>query len=565
MDAEDHGIRLLGPVELRWAGTPVPLPRRQQRLLLGVLALSPNRIVPVHRLLELLWPDRPPEGGRRQVQVLVSRLRGLLGRAGAGGEAAVLATGSGYGLRVDPLAVDAHRFGALAERARASGDDEEKAALLRQALDLWRGPALDEAATGAARDTLCVGLEEARRVVVEEHIEASLRLGRHRQVLSTLAGEVAADPVRERLVALLMLALYRSGRVAEALDAYERLRERLADDLGLDPGPEVARLRQDILCADPALDEPGPGGPARRAPLTGRSGDLEGEGMVLLGLGRMRFAQDRFAESAAAYAEALRCFERIGDRRHRAAALSGLGTVRAEAGRFEPAETALQEAAALFARLGDLAGRAHAAYMLGFLCRERGDDDAALSLLDEALATFQRIDDRRGEALLQRSIGLVHRGRGEYAAAAARSRAARRLFAGLGDAHGAGYADQALAKIHIRRGDLALAEPGLRTGLRVCSRLGDRFGRGLILRTIGELRIAQGDPSGAGRALTDALAVWDELELPLWRARTLTVLARLENGGTASAAPREAAEIFLRAGSREAADLGGNPVATTLE
>ncbi|MEV0198192.1 BTAD domain-containing putative transcriptional regulator [Nonomuraea sp. NPDC050691] len=580
MDAEDHAIRLLGPVELRWAGTPVPLPRRQQRLLLGVLALSPNRVVPVHRLLELLWPDRPPDGGRRQVQVLVSRLRGALSRVAAGCEAAVFATGSGYGLRVDPMTVDAYRFGVLAERARAAGDDEERTVLLRQALDLWRGPALDAAATGAARDALCVGLEEARRVVVEEHVETSLRLGRHRQVLGTLAEEVAADPARERLVGLLMLALYRSGRVAEALDAFERLRERLADDLGLEPGPGVVRLRQDILRGDPGLGDRS-GLPGRSGP-PGRSGDLEGEGMVLLGLGRMRLAQDRYAESATAYEEALRRFERIGDRRNRAAALSGLGTVRAEAGWFGPAEDSLHEAAELFTRLGDRAGRAHARCMLGFVRRERGDGDAALSVLNEALAAFRKIDDRRGEALLHRSVGLAHRALGEHGEAAARFRDSRRLFGAAGDPHGACYADQAMAKIHLHRGDLRLAEQALFASLRVCSRLGDRFGRGLVLRTIGELRIAQGAPVRAGRALAAALALWDEMGLPLWRARTLGVLARLEatqgHAAAAEAALREASAIFLRMGSRESAgggggrddrgdgpdDLDGNPVATAL-
>ncbi|MEU4512310.1 AfsR/SARP family transcriptional regulator [Nonomuraea wenchangensis] len=549
ISSANDGVHLLGPVEFWWAGAPVALPRRQQRLLLGVLALSANRVVPLPRLIEVFWPDAAPQGGRRQIQVLVSRLRGLLTGA-AGNEVEVRAAGSGYELRIDPMAVDAHRFTELKRRAGASGDDEEKTLLLRQALDLWRGPALDEVAGGAGRDPLCVRLEEARREAIEEHAEASLRLGLHREIIGVLAEELAADPSRERVAGLLMLALYRSGRVAEALDVFERSRARLAGELGLDPGPALVRLRQDILRGDPRLGgRPGVPGAAERA------GDLEGEGLVMLGLGRIRFAQDRFAESVAAYEEARRAFQRLGDRRHLAAALSGLGTVRAEGGWFAEGETDLLEAASLFAALGDVAGNAHATYMLGFVARERGDDERALWLLLRALTAYQRIGDRRGEALLQRSIGLVHRARGEYRPAAARTRESRRHFTALSDPHGVAYADQSLAKIRIRVGDLAQAEQALRSSLCVFTGQGDRFGRALGLRTLGELHLERGAASEARAALSASLTLWDTLELPLWRARTLAVLARLERrlGETehADAAHQESSVIFGRMGSRE--------------
>ncbi len=525
------------------------LPRRQQRLLLGVLALSANRVVSSQRLAEVFWPDGAPQGGRRQIQVLISRLRGLLAGAAAS-EVEVRAAGSGYELRIDPMAVDAHRFAVLKQRADASGNDEEKAALLGQALDLWRGPVLDEAAVGAGRDPLCVRLEEARREAIEEHAEASLRLGRHRQVIGALAEEAAADPSRERLAGLLMLALYRSGRVAEALDVFERSRARLAGELGLDPGPALVRLRQDILCGARHL-----GVPSGRSGAAGRVGDLEGEGLVMLGLGRIRFAQDRFAESVAAYEEARRAFRRLGDRRHLAAALSGLGTVRAEGGWFAEGQADLMEAASIFAALGDVAGNAHATYMLGFVERERGDDELALWLLGRALAAYQKIGDRRGEALLQRSIGLVHRARGEYPQAAARTRKSRHLFTTLADPHGVAYADQSLAKIRIRVGDLPQAEQALHASLRVFAGQGDRFGRALGLRTLGELHLEQGATAEARQALSASLTLWDTLELPLWRARTLAVLARLEhrNGeaGHAGAAHQESSAIFSRIGSRE--------------
>ncbi|MFG1619652.1 BTAD domain-containing putative transcriptional regulator [Nonomuraea wenchangensis] len=555
------GVLLLGPVELRWAGAPVTLPRRQQRLLLGVLALSPNRVVPLQRLTEVFWPDQPPQGARRQIQVLVSRLRSLLTGVSAStgapastgaavSEVRLRGAGSGYELCIDPMTVDAHRFAVLKHRAGASADDEEKSALLRQALDLWRGPALDEAAVGAARETLCVRLEEARREAIEEHAEASLRLGRHRQILGALAEEVAADPLRERLAGLLMLALYRSGRVSEALDVFERSRARLTGDLGLDVGPALVRLRQDIVCGDPRL------GRRSGAPdAAGRPGDLEGEGLVMLGLGRIRFTQDRFTESVAAYEEARRAFQRLGDRRHLASAMSGLGTVRAEGGWFAEGEAHLTEALSIFTALGDVAGKAHATYMLGFVARERGDDELALWLLGRALAAYRKVGYRRGAALLQRSIGLVHRARGEYPRAAARTRASRRLFAALADPHGVAYADQSLAKILIRVGDLAQAEQALQASLHTFAGKGDRFGRALLLRTLGELRLEQGATAEARGALSASLALWDTLELPLWRARTLAVLARLEHrygeAGHADAARRESSAIFSRIGSRE--------------
>ncbi|WP_283136739.1 BTAD domain-containing putative transcriptional regulator [Rhizohabitans arisaemae] len=552
------GVRLLGPLEFRWAGAPVPLPRRQQRLLLGVLALSANRIVSLERLIEVFWPEGPPEGGRRQIQVLVSRLRGLLTPAGE--QAVVLATGSGYGLRIDPMVVDAHRFTVLTERAGAGAGDEEKADLLRQALDLWRGPVLPEADPGAARDTLCVALEEARCEAVEEYAEASLRLGRHRRLLGRLAEEVAANPVRERLAGLLMLALHRSGRVPDALDAFERLREHLAGELGIDPSPDLVRLHRRILSGDPGLGpSTGSGSILRRAGPTGSpgmwTGDPEGEGLVMLGLGRLRFAQDRFAESLAAYEQAGRVFKHLGDRRHLASALDGTGTVLAKSGSFEAGEANLLEAASIFSYLGDLGGRAHAVYLLGFVERERGNDESALRLLHRALATYRKIGDRRGEALLQRSVGLVHRARREYRQAMVRTRTSRRLLAALPDPHGVAYADQSLAKIQIRMGDLRPAEAALLSSLSVCTHQGDRFGRALGLRTLGELRLEQGAITDARTALADALVLWDTLELPLWRARTLHVLAELErrygDAAEADAARRESAAVFRRLGSRE--------------
>jgi DNA-binding SARP family transcriptional activator len=241
-------FRLLGPVTAVDNGCPVPLGPRQQRFVLAALALEINRLVPVERLVELLWHD-PPRTAAHAVQVCVSRLRSVLG------DGVELAGGrSGYQLRADPLSVDAHRFRDRLDRARAAADDGTRVVLLDEALALWSGPALADVGSPEVRERLCHGLAEARLSALEERIDARLRLGHHTELLDELTGLVAAEPVRERLVGQLMLALYRSGRSSAALDAYQRARRRLADELGLDPGAELRRLEVEILRGAPSLD-----------------------------------------------------------------------------------------------------------------------------------------------------------------------------------------------------------------------------------------------------------------------------------------------------------------------
>jgi DNA-binding SARP family transcriptional activator len=241
-------LRLLGPVTAVDAGREVPLGPRQQRFVLAALALEINRLVPVERLVELLWQD-PPRTAAHAVQVCVSRLRAVLG------DRLELAGGrSGYRLLADPACVDAHRFRDLLDRARTAPDDATRVGLYDTALALWSGPALADVGTPEVRERLCHGLTEARLTALEERADARLRLGHHVELLDELAGLVAAEPVRERLVAQLMLALYRNGRTSAALDVYQRARRRLADEFGLDPGTELRRLEVDILRGASALD-----------------------------------------------------------------------------------------------------------------------------------------------------------------------------------------------------------------------------------------------------------------------------------------------------------------------
>jgi DNA-binding SARP family transcriptional activator/tetratricopeptide (TPR) repeat protein len=276
---------LLGPVEARWRGEPLAIGPRKQRFVLAVLALEVNRLVPVDRLVELTWPVAPPRQAEHAVRVCVSGLRAAL--AGAGPAVEITTGGSGYALRAEPMTVDAHRFRSLVEQARATDDDPGRVALLDEALRLWRGPALAGTVPAESRDQLCHALDEARLLAVEDRVDARLRLGQQRAVLDELTGLARAHPARERLVGQLMLALYRDGRAGEALAAYRQLRQRLADDLGIDPGAELRQLELAILRHDPALGlapdaAAGPAGdprgdrgadPTTTRPASGSTGD----------------------------------------------------------------------------------------------------------------------------------------------------------------------------------------------------------------------------------------------------------------------------------------------------
>jgi DNA-binding SARP family transcriptional activator/tetratricopeptide (TPR) repeat protein len=242
-------VRLLGPIEAERNGTPVALGGPKPRALLAVLALEPGRVVSVDRLVEALWPGEPPETSAHAVQVYVSQLRKALGP--------VIATRApGYELELAPDRVDVHRFARLTQDGRAElegGDPAAAEGALREALALWRGPALADFLYEPFAQTEIARLEELRTVTLEERIEADLALGRHLELVSELEALVAAQPLRERPRAQLMLALYRSGRQADALAAYRTARETLVEELGIDPGPELRALEAAILRQDESL------------------------------------------------------------------------------------------------------------------------------------------------------------------------------------------------------------------------------------------------------------------------------------------------------------------------
>lgn len=261
-------IGILGPLEVTEAGHVVPVGGSKRRALLTMLTLNVGNVVTADALVEELWGDAQPREVANALQTQVSQLRKVL-PAGA-----VVARPPGYILDVDPSSIDAVRFERLVVTGRkqlADGDMSDASATLRDALALWRGPALVDSPDLEMARAEAARLEELRQSAFEARVDADLAMGRHAEVISDLQAAVDDQPFRETLRAQLMLALYRSGRQAEALAEYQNARRRFADELGLDPGPELQQLEAAILRQDPTLHPP-PRSPAGRdAPVdTGR-------------------------------------------------------------------------------------------------------------------------------------------------------------------------------------------------------------------------------------------------------------------------------------------------------
>src|SRR4051794_11177061 len=273
-------FRILGPLEVTNELGPVAMGGIKPRALLAVLLLHPNESVSAERLAVALWGDDAPAGATRTVRVYVSRLRKALGDAGA-----VTTTAAGYRLRVRPDELDAERFHrgvATGRLALAAGEPERAALVLEEALALWRGPPLDDLAFEPFAQDEIARLEEQRLAALEARAEAHLATGRHLELVSDLRRLLAAHPTREGLAAQLMLALYRSGRQAEALEVYRGARLVLVEESGIEPGPELRRLHQAVLAQDPelGLETLDPGLPreldaAAEPPLVGRDAELD--------------------------------------------------------------------------------------------------------------------------------------------------------------------------------------------------------------------------------------------------------------------------------------------------
>lgn len=250
-------FRVLGPLEVSVGGEPRALPGSGERALLVLLLLDPRRVVSADTLIDALWGEALPANPVNALQGRVSRLRRALLAAGLP-ETLVVARRPGYLVDVDPDEVDAHRFVRLVgEARRAVGQDSVAAARLYvEALGLWRGPALAEFSGEEWSQREAARLEELRLAATEEWIDLELAAGRHGEVVPALEALVAQHPLRERLHSQLMVALYRCGRQADALAVYQRLRDTLSEDLGLDPSIELRELEQAILRQDRRLAAP---------------------------------------------------------------------------------------------------------------------------------------------------------------------------------------------------------------------------------------------------------------------------------------------------------------------
>jgi len=237
-------FRVLGPVEVSSGGRPLQLGGAHQRALLAFLLLHANEVVSADRLLDELWTV-PPGGGVAAVRTQVSRLRKQLGDR-------IVTSGRGYELRVEPGELDLEQFRALLAETGASGEPARRSELLRQADGLWRGDALTGLDAPFA-EVEAAALTELRLTALEDRIEADLDRGRHRELVSELSTLVVRYPLRERLRGQLILALYRSGRQADALEAYRDTRRTLDEQLGLEPSPALRELERAILTHDESI------------------------------------------------------------------------------------------------------------------------------------------------------------------------------------------------------------------------------------------------------------------------------------------------------------------------
>ena len=354
-------FRILGPLEVRDGREHVPLRGPKQRGLLAILLLNANRLVPLDRLVDELWDD-PPSTAPQAVQVYVSKLRKLFAAARSGAPRIRTRT-PGYLLEIEPGTLDLHRFESLVEagrRALERRDAETAAAQLRDALDLWRGPPLDGFVAEPFAQPARARLEELELAARELRNEADLALGRHAELAVELQRLVSEHPLRERLRGQLMLALYKSGRQAEALQVYQETRALLVDELGLEPGQALQQLERAILLQDPTL-EPSVEPAASPRPAVGPVGAVENRALLVVALDQQSLDPLLWLARPLAVAEPL----------HEVIVIRLVG--------LENEDALLSAASELDVVRGDLAAAGVSARAAAFTSVELGDDLARMS------------------------------------------------------------------------------------------------------------------------------------------------------------------------------------------
>ena len=254
-------IRVLGSLDAELNGVSILPTAAKPRQILTLLAIYANQVLPVSALMEEIWGDAPPCSALTTLQTYILQLRRCMENAldgePGGSKELLLTRHRGYLLRAEPGSVDVHEYDRLAsrgQRAADRGDDEQASKLFREALALWRGPALVDVRTGPLLEIEAMRLEESRLGVLERRNDVELRLGRHAELLTELTALTARHPLHEGLHAQSMVAFYRSGRPSAALDVFQRLRANLVEELGIEPSQRLQLLQRAVLGGDPALD-----------------------------------------------------------------------------------------------------------------------------------------------------------------------------------------------------------------------------------------------------------------------------------------------------------------------
>jgi DNA-binding SARP family transcriptional activator len=529
-------FRILGPLEVAEGARQLQVGGTRERALLAILLIHAGEVVSADRLIEELWGSGLPGNPSNALQVVVSRVRKAL--EGSASPSRLVTRKPGYVLDVRPDELDAGRFGRLVEEARRTGpaDQPRGLSLLQEALGLWRGPALAEfAAQGFAREEIA-RLEEERTRAVEMKAEAELALGRHAELVGELRVLVAANPLRERLRGHLMLALYRSGRQGEALRVFQEGRSVLVDELGVDPGPELQELHQQILLQAASLIVAPEAGAAPKgnlpAPVTsfvGRDAELAAAGKLLRrsrlvtltgpgGSGKTRLAVELARNSLESFPDGawLVELEAVSDPAMVPASLAaalGIGESACALAYFwligrrrSEVRQRLAEAVGI-ARGASPANRAKALIWAALLADVEGRADEAATQAREAYELSKDAGDPWWLALCEAILGLALGLHGQVRQAGELLEAGRARFGKAGDGWGAAIATMLLGYVSAVTADRDRATALARESLEGFRAAGDQWGQTMALELLGLLARHRGAFDEAISAYEEALGV----------------------------------------------------------